>query len=218
MSSAIVLGKGSLAIRVADWFRRAEPYELTAVVPVVPEPAWTDSLITWADENDVDYVASGHFADLEGVRDSSWTVDVVFSVFYDKIIPAWFIEKCGRILNLHNSPLPRYRGVSPINWALKNGEREHGVTIHEITPGIDDGPILAQVKYSIYPEIDEVRDVYGRALEVRLDAVRTDNAVAGSHHPQSAAGDPGDLLQHQGERPAGRPAGLHPTRVARDRP
>jgi methionyl-tRNA formyltransferase len=165
MRSAIVLGKGSLAIRVADWFRRAEPYELAAVVPVVPEPAWTDSLITWADENDVAYVASGHFADLEGVRGSSWGVDVAFSVFYDKIIPAWFIEKCGRILNLHNSPLPRYRGVSPINWALKNGEREHGVTIHEITPGIDDGPILAQVKYSIYPEIDEVRDVYGRALE-----------------------------------------------------
>ena len=70
-----------------------------------------------------------------------------------------------RILNLHNSPLPKYRGVSPINWALKNGERVHGVSIHEITPGIDDGPIYSQLLYSIYPEFDEVRDVYARALE-----------------------------------------------------
>jgi methionyl-tRNA formyltransferase len=61
--------------------------------------------------------------------------------------------------------LPKYRGVSPINWALKNGEQEHGITIHEITPGIDDGPIVGQVKYSIYPEFDEVIDVYNRSLE-----------------------------------------------------
>ena len=66
---------------------------------------------------------------------------------------------------MHNSPLPKYRGVSPINWALKNKETEHGVTIHEITPGIDDGPIIGQIKYSIYPDIDEVRDVYNRAMK-----------------------------------------------------
>ena len=85
------------------------------------------------------------------------------SVFYDKIIKKKFIDRCGRIINLHNSPLPKYRGVSPINWALKNEEVEHGVTIHEITPGIDDGPIIAQLKYSIYPDIDEVEDVYKRS-------------------------------------------------------
>jgi methionyl-tRNA formyltransferase len=86
-------------------------------------------------------------------------------VFYDKIIKEWFITHCARILNLHNGPLPRYRGVSPINWALKNNETSHGVTIHEITPGIDDGPIVAQAVYSIYPEFDEVKDVYARAIE-----------------------------------------------------
>ena len=68
-------------------------------------------------------------------------------------------------MNLHNGPLPKYRGYSPINWALKNNEREHGVTIHEITPGIDDGPVVSQLKYSIYPEFDEVIDVYKRSIE-----------------------------------------------------
>ena len=66
---------------------------------------------------------------------------------------------------MHNSPLPKYRGVSPINWALKNGETTHGVTIHEITPGIDDGPIIAQTTFPISPDIDEVIDVYNRCVE-----------------------------------------------------
>ena len=98
-------------------------------------------------------------------KGESWKIDLAFSVFYDRIIKEWFISKCESILNLHNGPLPKYRGVSPINWALKNAEKEHGVTIHEITPGIDDGPIVGQVKYSIYPEFDEVIDVYRRAIE-----------------------------------------------------
>jgi methionyl-tRNA formyltransferase len=156
----VVLGKGSLAIRICEWFRRAHGYRIAAIVPVVPEPAWTDSLSGWAERHGVEVVASGHYRDLGDMR-----VDLAFSVFYDRIISADFIARCDRILNLHNSPLPRYRGVSPINWALKNGERSHGVTIHEITPGIDDGPIVAQVTYSIYPERDEVRDIYARALE-----------------------------------------------------
>jgi methionyl-tRNA formyltransferase len=164
MRRAIVLGKGDLAIRVCDWFASSGDYELERVVPVVPEPTWTGSLTSWARDRGVPYVESGHYDDIPDVQDGGWTVDLAVSVFYDRIIRPHFIDRCTRIINLHNGPLPRYRGVSPINWALKNGERSHGVTIHEITPGIDDGPIVAQLEYSIYPDLDEVRDVYARAL------------------------------------------------------
>jgi len=161
----VLLGKGTLAIRIADWFSRQPQYDLKLIVPVMPEPAWTDSLAAWARVQKVPIVESGHFKDIPDVMSNDWQADLVLSVFYDKIIKEWFIKKCSRILNLHNGPLPRYRGVSPINWALKNGENHHGVTIHEITPGIDDGPIYSQVQYSIYPDVDEVKDVYARALE-----------------------------------------------------
>ena len=183
--TVVVLGKGSLAIRICDWFAAADGYRLAAIIPVVPEPTWTGSLIEWADGHGVESVASGHYADL------SLDPDLAFSVFYDRIISAEFIARCGRILNLHNGPLPRYRGVSPINWALKNGERSHGATIHEITPGIDDGPIVGQVTYSIYPQVDEVQDVYARALDYgytlfaatmplldRIEATPQDDAAA----------------------------------------
>jgi hypothetical protein len=161
--TVVVLGKGALAVRVAEWFRGSDRWSLAGVVPVVPEPAWTDSLLDWASGSGVPHVASGDYADLPSANGSP-TADLAVSVFYDRILPASFIARFGRALNVHNGPLPRYRGVSPINWALKNGERSHGVTIHEISPGIDDGPIVAQLTYSIYPELDEVEDVYRRAL------------------------------------------------------
>jgi methionyl-tRNA formyltransferase len=162
--TVVVLGKGALAVRVAEWFRDSDRWSLAGVVPVVPEPAWTDSLLEWASGGGVPRVASGDYADLPTASNGSPTADLAVSVFYDRILPGSFIARFGRALNIHNGPLPRYRGVSPINWALKNGERSHGVTIHEISPGIDDGPIVAQLTYSIHPELDEVEDVYRRAL------------------------------------------------------
>lgn len=165
MQTVVLMGKGDLAIRIAEWFLQSGDYDLAAVVPVIPEPSWTGSLATWAGDNGVRVIESGHYRDLPQLSEGDGKIDLVMSVFYDKIIKAWFIDRCRRVINLHNGPLPKYRGVSPINWALKNGEVEHGLTIHEITPGIDDGPIIAQLKYSIYPDLDEVADVYRRSME-----------------------------------------------------
>ena len=162
--SVILLGKGKQACRVGAWFKASPDYDLRFVVPVVPEPSWTDSLMSWCRANDVPLVESGHYRDIPGVGADDWSVDLLFSVFCDRILPGWLLNRAGRSLNLHNAPLPRYRGMAPINWALKNGETTHGVTIHEMTPEIDSGPIVAQVRFSIYPATDEVIDVYQRAL------------------------------------------------------
>ena len=162
--SVVILGKGEQAIRIAQWFHCSDAYELACVVPVVPEPQWTESLIGWCEAQGVPYVASGDYRDIPGADSDTWQVDMAFSVFYGKILPLRFIERAQRCLNLHNGPLPKYRGVAPINWALKNNETMHGVTIHEIEPQIDAGPIVSQVQFSIHPDTDEVIDVYRRAL------------------------------------------------------
>jgi methionyl-tRNA formyltransferase len=164
--TVILLGKGDLAIKIAEWFAASPSYELVAVVPSMPPPGWSGSLPEWARSRGIPAVESGRYEDLSELSNPAWHPDLAFSVFYSRIIKASFIGRCRRILNLHNGPLPRYRGVSPINWALKNGETSHGVTIHEITPGIDDGPIVSQAKTSIFPEIDDVVDVYQRCLDI----------------------------------------------------
>lgn len=58
-------------------------------------------------------------------------------------------------INVHTSLLPKYRGTSPIFWAIKNGERETGVTIHFVDEGIDTGDIILQSKIDISPGMTE---------------------------------------------------------------
>ena len=78
--------------------------------------------------------------------------DLNIVVAYGKIIPKEIIElpKYGTI-NIHPSLLPAYRGPSPVQTAILNGEKETGVTIMQIDEEVDHGPILAQAKYQISP-------------------------------------------------------------------
>ncbi|HPR67736.1 MAG TPA: methionyl-tRNA formyltransferase [Kiritimatiellia bacterium] len=61
------------------------------------------------------------------------------------------VPRLGTI-NVHPSLLPKYRGASPIQWALANGERETGVSVLYVTPKMDAGDVLAQERMAIGPE------------------------------------------------------------------
>ena len=71
--------------------------------------------------------------------------DLIVLVAYGKILPREFIDlpRFGCI-NVHASLLPRWRGASPIQAAIANGDLETGVTIMKMGVGLDDGPILSQ--------------------------------------------------------------------------
>ncbi len=158
---AAVLGEGQLAADTCDIVAAMSGWVLEAVVPDQPAPYWDIVLERhvrgrWPDAR---VIASGDWRELTGGH-----FDLVISVLYNRIIGRDLIAGCGRILNFHPGRLPEYRGVRPMNWALHNGERLHGVTIHEIDEGIDSGPILAQALFSIWPQIDEVRDVWDRSM------------------------------------------------------
>ena len=88
--------------------------------------------------------------------------DLIIIASYGKIIPKKVLEipKYG-CLNIHPSLLPKYRGPSPIQTTILNGNKETGVTIMLIDEKIDHGPILAQQKWEIpnsritYPELSQ---------------------------------------------------------------
>jgi len=61
-------------------------------------------------------------------------------------------------INIHNAPLPYYRGMLPNFWQLYNGEKEAGITIHRINTSIDTGDKLVQTSVSIGPE-DSLHDM-----------------------------------------------------------
>jgi phosphoribosylglycinamide formyltransferase-1 len=63
----------------------------------------------------------------------------------------------GRMINIHPSLLPRYRGLHTHRRALEAGDREHGASVHYVTAELDGGPVIAQVRMAIEPEDDEQR-------------------------------------------------------------
>ena len=71
--------------------------------------------------------------------------DLITVISYRQILrkPIIDIPTLG-VINLHGALLPKFRGGSPINWALIKGEKETGVTIHYIDEGVDTGPIIKQ--------------------------------------------------------------------------
>jgi len=72
---------------------------------------------------------------------------------YGQIIPASIIYLPRyRSVNVHFSLLPKYRGASPVQWALLNGEEKTGITIFELNEKMDEGDILSQEEVEILPE------------------------------------------------------------------
>ncbi|HLO67658.1 MAG TPA: methionyl-tRNA formyltransferase [Holophaga sp.] len=77
-------------------------------------------------------------------------IDLAIVVAYGHILPRWMLEGCPLgAWNLHFSLLPRWRGAAPVNHALLAGDAETGVGLMGITPGLDEGPVLAQSRRPI---------------------------------------------------------------------
>ncbi len=76
--------------------------------------------------------------------------DIIFSIGCKNIIGKEILN-CPKIgcINFHGSLLPKYRGRTPLNWAILNGEKETGVTAHFMTKNLDDGDIILQEKITI---------------------------------------------------------------------
>ncbi|PJE50943.1 MAG: methionyl-tRNA formyltransferase [Candidatus Yanofskybacteria bacterium CG10_big_fil_rev_8_21_14_0_10_36_16] len=78
------------------------------------------------------------------------STDVGVVVYYGKIIPQEMVDFPKRgLLNIHPSLLPKYRGASPIQTAILNGDVETGVTIMKIDDLMDHGEIITSVDYQV---------------------------------------------------------------------
>lgn len=82
--------------------------------------------------------------------------DVIVVAAFGQILPEALLKipSSGWAINVHASLLPKYRGAAPIQHAILNGETETGVTIMQMEPTLDTGPILAQRACPILPEDD----------------------------------------------------------------
>jgi UDP-4-amino-4-deoxy-L-arabinose formyltransferase/UDP-glucuronic acid dehydrogenase (UDP-4-keto-hexauronic acid decarboxylating) len=79
-------------------------------------------------------------------------VDLLLNVHSLYVIKGPLIDAC-RIgaFNMHPGPLPHYAGLNVPSWAIYNGETQHAVTVHEMTPEIDAGTIAYQKRFPVEP-------------------------------------------------------------------
>ncbi len=78
--------------------------------------------------------------------------DILCLAGFMRVLTAGFVTPWeGRMLNIHPSLLPKYRGLNTHARAIEAGDTEAGCTVHEVTPELDDGPILGQARVPILP-------------------------------------------------------------------
>ena len=78
--------------------------------------------------------------------------DLICLAGFMRVLTADFVRRWqGRMLNIHPSLLPKYRGLHTHARAIEAGDTEAGCTVHQVTPELDDGPILGQARVPILP-------------------------------------------------------------------
>jgi formyltetrahydrofolate-dependent phosphoribosylglycinamide formyltransferase len=112
------------------------------------------------------------FADRAGFEDEldrqlrAHGVELVALAGFMRILTDRFIDRWpDRILNIHPSLLPLYRGLDTHGRALSAGDREAGCTVHLVTAALDDGPILGQARVPVEPG-DTAETLAARVLAV----------------------------------------------------
>ncbi|ADE85234.1 phosphoribosylglycinamide formyltransferase [Rhodobacter capsulatus] len=78
--------------------------------------------------------------------------DVLCLAGFMRVLTPDFVRRFeGRMLNIHPSLLPKYPGLHTHQRAIEAGDAEAGCTVHEVTPVLDDGPILGQARVPVEP-------------------------------------------------------------------
>jgi len=143
---------------------------------------------TWAIENNISYFQPENLRELENIFTTSSQADgprkaihqqvdmreskndLQFDLFvvvaYGKILPEKLINlpKFGSI-NIHYSLLPKYRGASPVESAILNGDTQTGVTIQKMEFKMDSGPIITLEKAEISPN-EKAPDLRKRLIKI----------------------------------------------------
>jgi len=80
----------------------------------------------------------------------SWEADIVCLAGFMRILGEDFVTHWqGRMINIHPSLLPAYKGLHTHERALEDGAKEHGCTVHFVTPGLDEGPSILQARVPV---------------------------------------------------------------------
>lgn len=150
---------------------KANGYLPSLIITAPDKPQGRKMIITpppvkvWAEENDIPYLQPEKITPDFIEEFKKLNTDLSIVVAYGKILPEELIKipRLGTI-NIHYSLLPKYRGASPVETCLLNGDTETGVSIQQMAFKLDSGAIIAEEKINI--------DINDTKLELREKLIK----------------------------------------------
>jgi phosphoribosylglycinamide formyltransferase-1 len=112
-------------------------------------------------------------------------IDLVCLAGFMRLLTPWFVNRwSGRMLNIHPSLLPQFKGLYTHRRALEAGVKRHGATVHFVVPEMDAGPIVIQDSVAVHDN-DTEETLAARVLELEHQIYpRALRAVALEHDPE----------------------------------
>ena len=149
-SAVLISGRGTNMIALAKAAQRKDyPAEIALVISNIPtaaglEKADTLGIMALA----IDHKAFASRRAFEKALHSVLTeagIELICCAGFMRVLSPWFVKHWeGRILNIHPSLLPKYKGLNTHQRALDAGDHEHGCTVHYVEAELDNGPVILQ--------------------------------------------------------------------------
>jgi phosphoribosylglycinamide formyltransferase-1 len=167
----LISGRGSNMHALIDAARAADyPAEIALVVSSRPDAG---GLATAAglgirtcvvDQSRFGRDRAAFDAELDHVLTEGGIEFVCLAGFMRILTPEFVVRWQGRLINIHPSLLPAFRGLHPQKQALEAGVTVSGCTVHHVVPELDAGPVILQAQVPVLPD-DSVETLSARILE-----------------------------------------------------
>src|SRR5438874_10746987 len=154
----LISGRGSNMAALIDAAKMPDyPADIALVVSNVPDAAGLER--ARAAEIATEVVENKRFGKdreafdraLQGVLEAH-SIDIVCLAGFMRVLTPWFVARWSRrLINIHPSLLPAFKGLDTHARALAAGAKTHGATVHFVAPELDSGPIIAQESVPVLP-------------------------------------------------------------------
>jgi phosphoribosylglycinamide formyltransferase-1 len=166
----LISGRGSNVLCLAD---AIEKYQINAVITIVISNKDCDGIALAAARGLATKVVKrsdfdnrlAHDADIASTIEECHA-DYVFLAGYMAILGSVFVDQfAGKLINIHPSLLPAFKGLDTHQRAINAGVETHGVSIHLVNATLDEGPLILQASLAV-AETDTAKILAGRVLQL----------------------------------------------------
>lgn len=185
----VFMGTPEIAAMVLDTLIRSK-HEVAAVVTQPDKPNSRGNAVIYsavkklAIENDIPVLQPLKASSEESVAEiASYRPDIIVVAAYGQILRENLLNLPKyRCINVHASLLPKYRGASPIQWAVINGDEESGISIMYMEKGLDTGDVILQKSLKLAPDEtagtlhDRLGELAGPVLLEAMDMIENGTA------------------------------------------